>query len=163
MFAEQTLILLRNFICTILLAGQVLAQDAQIIEQRELADGLIREKLLLQGWDPTDPVPAVAIYPKGKTKLPLWFCSTGFRTARRQWNLGHTSWRRGKSLFWPLTFIFTVKEQWLASSQSRTSHRLGTSMPFLSIKFRSHTPPVIFPSSWRVFKTAQKLTFRALA
>lgn len=48
MFGEPILILLRNFICTILLAGQVLAQDAQVIERWELADGLIREKLLLQ-------------------------------------------------------------------------------------------------------------------
>ncbi len=88
MFGEPILILLRNFICTILLAGQVLAHDAQVIERRELADGLIREKLLLQGWDPTDPVPGIAIYPKGKTKLPFvvllhWF--QGSKEAMEPW------------------------------------------------------------------------------
>lgn len=82
MFGEPILILLRNFICTMLLAGRVLPQDAQIIERQELADGLIREKLFLQGWDPTDPVPGIAIYPKGKTKLPLVVLLHSFRGSK---------------------------------------------------------------------------------
>jgi len=42
-------------------------------------DELVSEKMLLQGWDPSDPVPAIAIYPKEKIPLPLIVLLHGFQ------------------------------------------------------------------------------------
>ncbi|NQT82972.1 alpha/beta hydrolase [bacterium] len=65
-------------LCVVLLAGGLAGQELQILERREVGEGLVREKLLLGGWDSSDPVPAIAVYPKGRTALPLvvllhWF------------------------------------------------------------------------------------------
>jgi len=42
-------------------------------------DELVSEKMLLEGWDPSDPVPAIAIYPKEKIPLPLVVLLHGFQ------------------------------------------------------------------------------------
>ena len=38
---------------------------------------LTREALLLPGWEPSDPVPAIAIYPKNAEGLPCVFLFHG--------------------------------------------------------------------------------------
>lgn len=58
------------------------------VERTELDGGLVREKIILDGWDPTDPVPAIAIYPKDAARLPLvvlchWF--RGSKEAMEPW------------------------------------------------------------------------------
>lgn len=58
------------------------------VEKTDLDGGLVREKIILDGWDPTDPVPAIAIYPKTAARLPLvvlchWF--RGSKEAMEGW------------------------------------------------------------------------------
>ena len=50
-------------VCMVLLAGELPGRELQVLERQELRNGLVREELLLPGWDPSDPVPAIAIYP----------------------------------------------------------------------------------------------------
>lgn len=75
-------------VCMVVLAGELPGQELQVLERQELPNGLIREKSLLPGWDPSDPVPAIAVYPKGKAGLPLvvllhWF--QGSKEAMEPW------------------------------------------------------------------------------
>jgi dienelactone hydrolase len=81
----KTLILV---VCMVLLSGELLGQELQVLGRQELSNGLIWEKLLLPGWDPSDPVPAIAVYPRGKAGLPLvvllhWF--QGSKEAMEPW------------------------------------------------------------------------------
>ncbi|HAK96333.1 MAG TPA: hypothetical protein DCM87_15410, partial [Planctomycetes bacterium] len=71
-----------------LCAGGERIGASEPIERQDLAGGLCREKLLLPGWDPSDPVPAIAVYPKGGRGLPLvilchWF--QGSKEAMEGW------------------------------------------------------------------------------
>ena len=54
----------------------------QVLERTELAGGLVREKILFAGWDPSDPVPAIAVYPKDAARLPLVFLFHWFRGSK---------------------------------------------------------------------------------
>jgi len=49
-------------------------QDTNVLHEGEL----VQEKMLLQGWDPTDPVAAIAFYPKKQYSLPLVALFHGF-------------------------------------------------------------------------------------
>jgi len=144
--------------CMVLLAGELSGQEIQVLERQELRNRLVREKLLLPGWDPSDPVLAIAVYPKGKMGLPLvvllhWF--QGSKEAMEPWD---GSWHRRTSSFWRSIFTFTAKGRLGGSLPDRISRLLGRSTASLSIKFRSPIPPAIFTLSWKAFRAAEKLT-----
>jgi dienelactone hydrolase len=63
-------------------AGASGAEKLQVIERREIENGLVREKLLLPGWDPADPVPAIAIAPRGASKVPVVFVFHWFQGSK---------------------------------------------------------------------------------
>ncbi len=69
-------------------AGGEGVRASEAIERQDLAGGLCREKLTFSGWDPSDPVPAIAVYPRGGRGLPLvilchWF--QGCKEAMEGW------------------------------------------------------------------------------
>jgi predicted esterase len=58
------------------------ASEAQTIERRELSGGLVREKLLLPGFDPDEAVPAIAIHPASGGPFPVVLVLHYFRGAK---------------------------------------------------------------------------------
>ncbi len=69
----------------VLLLGSrsVLAAPAsQVQERQELEGGLVREKLLLPGWDPSDPVPAIALYGRAAAHAPVVFLFHWFQGSK---------------------------------------------------------------------------------
>ncbi|HUT60547.1 MAG TPA: dienelactone hydrolase family protein [Phycisphaerae bacterium] len=71
----------------VLLAGIALGAERPedkpvVLERAELDGGLVREKIRLPGCDPSDPVPAIAVYPKEAARLPLVFLFHWFRGSK---------------------------------------------------------------------------------
>jgi pimeloyl-ACP methyl ester carboxylesterase len=56
--------------------------EIQVLERKELAGGLVREKLRLPGFDPDEVVPAVAVHPAAGGPFPIAICLHSFRGAK---------------------------------------------------------------------------------
>ena len=56
--------------------------EVQVLERRDLAGGLVREKLRLPGFDPDEAVPAIAIHPAAGGPFPVALCLHSFRGAK---------------------------------------------------------------------------------
>jgi dienelactone hydrolase len=54
----------------------------QVLERTDLPGGLIRERLLLPGFDPDEAVPAIAIYPAKGGPFPVAICLHCFRGSK---------------------------------------------------------------------------------
>ncbi|MCX6902632.1 MAG: hypothetical protein NTW03_03980, partial [Verrucomicrobia bacterium] len=63
-------------------ASELRRPGMQILEQKELPGGLVREKLRLPGFDPDESVPAVAVHPAAGGPFPLAICLHSFRGAK---------------------------------------------------------------------------------
>lgn len=57
-------------------------REIEVLERRELQDGLVREKLRLPGFDPDEAVPGIAIHPAAGGPFPVAICLHWFRGAK---------------------------------------------------------------------------------
>ena len=75
----ETKVLLTVLLISLPVAAVAAPPEVQVLERKDLPGGLVREKLLLPGFDPDEAVPAIAIHPASGGPFPVAVCLHSFR------------------------------------------------------------------------------------